>query len=696
MKFWLTALLYLVSIGTQQIIASPPLPVPEPVNLETSWHKYFDNNENNLDASDQFINTLNKQKSQLNKDEQQNLKNDIDRLILKVQAFKQATQKEVILEELSPLFLTKYHLGDWLQIRRNIQKINRQLENLQENAEKTKNKTDLLKRSLDFLQVNYLISDNMTPKKLSIGLEMIETYLQIKIFEIELSANLKLQNFMNGNLAKLEEEKKVADKKLDLSNLSVEEHSQLLQQAIALYQEANQSLLKSEKEEIEDPEYITPLSSLQVLSDKISRALVQIEIIHQEVILQYAQMNTKFDEKQFEHYLIDWNMTLSQIFLRKQEWKELLTKNEIEAVTQRDTNVSTHEQSTSDNLYSLMSKAHNSLIFLDEKLLENKLLIEKIEELSVANHQPFHKKVMYVLKKIGQSISTISDSTSYTLFRINNSPVTIWTLLRSLGIFALTFFLANYMSKSIKNSQRIKQKIGKVNVFIIGKVSYYLIIGCGIFIGFFSLGFDLTNFVIIAGALGIGIGMGLQSIVNNFISGLIILFDRSLKVGDIVELDNGAEGKVITINIQNSQIRTFDGKDIIVPNSDLLSKRLVNLTMQDPYIRMKIPFSTSKENSLDHIQKLVTEVAMEMNYTVSDPKTCPKPKTCLREVGGDKNLLELVVWINLRNQVPREEMYHQYLSAIEKTILQHENNLSKSPQNFQLTGELNKVKPLDI
>ena len=117
-------------------------------------------------------------------------------------------------------------------------------------------------------------------------------------------------------------------------------------------------------------------------------------------------------------------------------------------------------------------------------------------------------------------------------------------------------------------------------VYTVGRLSHYLIIFVGLMIGLSSVGVDFTNFALVAGALSIGIGFGLQSIVNNFVSGIIILFERSLKVGDYVELGTGVSGVVREINVRSTRINTNENVDVIVPNSNFITSDVINWTLQ--------------------------------------------------------------------------------------------------------------------
>jgi len=121
----------------------------------------------------------------------------------------------------------------------------------------------------------------------------------------------------------------------------------------------------------------------------------------------------------------------------------------------------------------------------------------------------------------------------------------------------------------------------------ISLITSYVIVTFGLFFALFAVGFDMTKFSLIAGALSVGIGFGLQNIVNNFISGLILLFERPIQVGDVITIQN-LTGSVKRIGIRSSIIKGFDGSEEIVPNADLISSRVTNWTLSDKHKRIEI------------------------------------------------------------------------------------------------------------
>lgn len=145
------------------------------------------------------------------------------------------------------------------------------------------------------------------------------------------------------------------------------------------------------------------------------------------------------------------------------------------------------------------------------------------------------------------------------------------------------------------------------------------------------LGLDLTTLAVLGGALGVGIGFGLQQIASNFISGIIILLERSLKVGDYIELEDGRAGILRDINMRSSTLSTFDGKEIMVPNERFITTRFVNWTHSDPRQRYEVPFVVTYETDLHKVPKLIEEAVSSYKTVLQEPE----PVSCEIKKFGD-------------------------------------------------------------
>jgi small-conductance mechanosensitive channel len=176
--------------------------------------------------------------------------------------------------------------------------------------------------------------------------------------------------------------------------------------------------------------------------------------------------------------------------------------------------------------------------------------------------------------------------------------------------------------------------------FTLLRISHYTIMIIGTLVGFQFVGIDLSGLAVIFGLLSVGIGFGLQNVTSNFISGLILLFERPIRVGDRVTVGD-TEGDVLSINMRSTTILSLDNISIIVPNSQFVSSNVVNWSHGDPKIRVSISVGVSYDSDLDLVLRALQEVAKE------HPDVLDQPVSDVLFVGfGDSTWnMALRVWI---------------------------------------------------
>jgi potassium-dependent mechanosensitive channel len=177
--------------------------------------------------------------------------------------------------------------------------------------------------------------------------------------------------------------------------------------------------------------------------------------------------------------------------------------------------------------------------------------------------------------------------------------------------------------------------------YSISKMVNYSILVVGFLIGVALLGFDLTRLTILVGAFGVGLGFGLQNVINNFVSGVILLFERPIKVGDVVQF-GGNEGVVKRIGIRASIIQVTNGSEIIVPNGSLISETVTNWTFSDRLRRIDLPLTVACPVEARQVMEVLTRVAAQQSPVLKTPP----PQALLLSFSGDSMNLELRFWTN--------------------------------------------------
>ncbi len=240
--------------------------------------------------------------------------------------------------------------------------------------------------------------------------------------------------------------------------------------------------------------------------------------------------------------------------------------------------------------------------------------------------------IKHILEKVNQVLS-------YSLLEMGESAITTWLLLYiTVGVF-LVFFLTIRLSRFLVNHVLVRytNEIG-IRQAIAGIVRYILIF-IGLLIILQTAGINLSSLTVLAGALGIGIGFGLQHITNNFVSGIIILFERPIKVGDRIEIGE-THGKVASISARATTIITNDNVSIIVPNSEFMQTKVINWSHNDYKVRFRIPVDVAYGSDVEQVIKLLKEVGSEDPDVLADPP----PGVRLKEFGDNGIHFELLVW----------------------------------------------------
>ncbi len=245
----------------------------------------------------------------------------------------------------------------------------------------------------------------------------------------------------------------------------------------------------------------------------------------------------------------------------------------------------------------------------------------------------------------------------FSLFRIEDQAgdflTSLWTFKISPGeleftignivTLIVTLWISNLLSKIISTVleqdvlQKFRFKRGVPKT--ISTLAKYTVLTIGFLVAIAAAGMELKSFTIILGALGVGIGFGLQDIINNFISGLILLFERPIQVGDTVQVDQ-LWGTVKNIGIRSSLIRAFDGSEVIVPNSMLISRQVTNWTLSDQKRRLEIEVGVEYGTDLNKVMKILVDCAKKHKSVMDDPA----PSAWFSGFGDNSINFRLVFW----------------------------------------------------
>ncbi|MEP6944520.1 MAG: mechanosensitive ion channel domain-containing protein [Acidobacteriota bacterium] len=242
-------------------------------------------------------------------------------------------------------------------------------------------------------------------------------------------------------------------------------------------------------------------------------------------------------------------------------------------------------------------------------------------------------------KFVTEYLNPVFDLLNYNIFALGNAKITPLSIIYVVVFTIVLIYLSNKFKKLLigRILKRTQLDIGAQAA--IGAILRYAILLIGFLIILQTVGIDLTTLNVLAGAVGVGVGFGLQNVASNFISGLIILLERPIKVGDRVEVDK-VNGKVIAIGARATRIRTNDNIAIIVPNSKFISENVVNWSFGSEEVRFRIPIGVGYDSDVDLVSRLLIEVGEENDDVLIDPK----PAVRLIAFGESSIKFELWVW----------------------------------------------------
>jgi len=236
---------------------------------------------------------------------------------------------------------------------------------------------------------------------------------------------------------------------------------------------------------------------------------------------------------------------------------------------------------------------------------------------------------------------------------VGEISVTLGSILLFFFSVYIAFWVARTVRVLLRDEILPKMELPRGVGNSVSSLSYYAVILAGLMVALAAAGFETSQFALIFGALGIGIGLGLQNVVNNFVSGLILMFERPIQPGDVVEV-SGTSGKVREIGMRATTLTTFEGADVVVPNGTLLSEKLINWTLSDMNRRIDVEVGVAYGTDPRRVLALLREVAL------GTPGITPEPVPAIVFKGFGASSLDFGIrawtndfgdWVTIRTEM---------------------------------------------
>lgn len=549
--------------------------------------------------------------------------------------------------------LDSYTLNQFLDLRKLWRVGDAQFQTLKMQQQQINRQSGLLQEVSDLTLTTYSNTDPGSPTRVLAGLRRVNIYIELYVLKKRLEIKTDQQKQLSRYLNEASQKIKYATGHLSPEGLSLSELESNIQ-SLNLEAAGFTSKLAVTQKKLLDAIKTDETDSTIILSLK-----QQLTEVSAEVLL--TQLKAELAYSKRDWLLLRSGAASASRDLRRSKpvFKALLQ----EAVEQsalwghasQTTLITPAPESNRKHrkIYAeAQTSAHTTLSLIVEinSMIDNLSLVQK----QVTNETIKLKKgfgggwlriTLFAQSLWSQSAALLNVS----LFHFGDRPVTTGGITKALFIF-MFFWVISWLIRFFLDRIERRQHFQQGSFYAGGRVLHYIILTVAGFAAFGSIGLDFSSFALIAGALSVGIGFGLQSVVLNFVSGLILLFEGSVRVGDYVELDDGGRdsrlmGSVKEIRSRATLINTNDNVDVIVPNSQLVGNRMINWTLRESTARMRIPFSVAYGSDKELVKKAALEAAAEGEFCIHHT---PGRESAVRMISfGDNGLhFELRVWVN--------------------------------------------------
>jgi small-conductance mechanosensitive channel len=248
----------------------------------------------------------------------------------------------------------------------------------------------------------------------------------------------------------------------------------------------------------------------------------------------------------------------------------------------------------------------------------------------------------------------------FTLFKIGSVAVTPVFLVKGLIYLGLLSVISSTVRKVLYRRVKQSTELGAQHSYVLARFAAILVYTLGLMVGLETVGLNLNSLAILGGTLGIGVGFGLQSVVANWVAGLVLLIEQPFRIGDRIDVGNSS-GVVVRVGGRSTWVRTYDNEVLIVPNSDFTTHRVTNWTANDPKVRLRIELDVDCSSDLNKVKRVLEDAARKVPAVLPDPA----PEAVLFELGDSTFNFYLRFWTIIGNDDNYKIMSDLYCAVID-------------------------------
>ncbi len=509
-------------------------------------------------------------------------------------------------------------------------------------------------RGLNQLKVDYRALDVASPKRTRRGLELMQSRLQLELGKRELAWRRAKNASKSNEIDNLQGLVESAAQRLTASAEAIESAALKRAEAEQAAEALRIKLLKAQlaqsgalaltpDEQARDKLAAQRLVALDVQATQQEIVGAQSSIV--ERILTRIRAENNADPGADRDYLRSYQQQLEQVQSKLVDWRASTSRS-------RETALARIPDEGDQNLAELLKlraemavSTETDLRDIEEQLIRARQFGDLLDSLLRTRESTMSRGLQVAEDLADLSWVQVNEWVSTSLFEVGGAPVTALDIFRMVIILTIAWWLSKLLRGALQRIAAKRKTVNTGSIYTLSRILHYAILSIGLMIALSSIGIDFTKFALFASALGVGIGFGLQTLVSNFVAGLIILFEKSLKIGDFVELESGVTGEVREINMRSTLVTTNDNIDIVVPNSEFVNSRVTNWTMREAYRRIHIPFGVAYGTDKELVRKAALEAASEVPLTLTG-NTQRTAQLWFVEFGDSSLNFELVVWLN--------------------------------------------------
>jgi potassium efflux system protein len=548
-----------------------------------------------------------------------------------------------------PLAKEKYFLDELLSLRSQWRELATSATQVELQIEQSERKSKLLQDRRDKMLREYASSDPESPVRILSGINRVSARVEYELARVSTENSRKTLKQIETQSQLLSEQQAFARDHLLATDTTLADLQKVEEEAKAKVTEMTKKVAALQ------PQLLNVLSaenvnqSLELLrQQQLTRASAEAELAQLQLVL----VETKSNWYQFRANLLKPHFDVQAATTQARRiTDEALKQVDLWSSTSQSTLIAPSSDTslnTVKNFEIAQSVARETLAFVDQirSTSDDLLFVQEILNSEFISAQSgLSKTGARISLAFGNAWDHIYELSDFHLFDIGDTPVTPAGIIKMLFILGLALGISWFIRYLLARGIRRRQAAQSPAFYALGRILHYIIVMAGSFAALGSIGIDFTSFALIAGALSVGIGFGLQAIVSNFVSGLILLFEGTLRVGDFVELDSGLRGVVKEINTRATVITTNDSVDLVVPNSVLVTTQLTNWTLRESYGRLRVSFGVAYGTDKELVEKVANEAIKKIDCALTNMPG-REPQVRLSNFGDNALEFTVLFWVS--------------------------------------------------